>query len=326
MNVLVTGATGFVGRVICARLHTEGMNVRGTLLSSETPSALVSGVEPVVIEPLGPATRWETALSGIDTVIHLAARVHIMRESAADPLREFLTVNTEATSHLARKASASGVRRIVFMSTIGVNGDDSGSTPYREDDEPHPQNNYSFSKYEAEKQLWRLASETGLEVVVIRAPFVYGQNNPGNFLSLLRVVSTGIPLPLASVDNKNSLIYVGNLADALWVCASHPDAAGNTYLVSDGEEVSTPELIRRTANALGVKARLFHLPEVLIRKLGVITGKTPAVGRLLGTLTVNTSKIRNELGWTPPFSMDEGLRDTAKWFNNMISQKRSGET
>ncbi|ABB31570.1 NAD-dependent epimerase/dehydratase [Geobacter metallireducens RCH3] len=325
-NILVTGATGFVGSFLCSRLLAEGMSVRGTFLVTENPDSLVKGTEQALIEPIGPATFWGHALAGAGTVIHLAARVHVMRERAADPLKEFRFVNTEGTAHLAREAAKAGVKRFVFMGTIGVNGDNSGDAPYIESSPPYPHNPYSVSKYEAEQLLRQISSETGMEVVIIRAPLVYGPGNPGNFLSLLKAVNGDygfktlnfglkvLPLPLASINNKRSLIYVGNLVDALVTCATHPAAVGQTYLVSDGEDVSTPELIRRTAAALGVPARLFPFPVPLMKLAGKLIDKSAAVNRLTGSLTVDSSKIRRELGWQPPFTMEEGLQETAKWF------------
>src|SRR6266702_319253 len=313
-TILVTGATGFVGRFLCYRLLAQGLRVRGTLLTSENPSSLVNGVEPVRVEPLGADTPWCDALTGVNTVIHLAARVHIMRESSTDPLQEFRKVNLHGTERLALQAAKAGVGRFEFMSTIGINGDNSGAKSYAESDQPHPHNSYFVSKYEAELALKEISKQTGMEVVILRAPLVYGPGNPGNFLSLLRVISKGIPLPLASVTNKRSLIYVGNLVDALATCAVHPEAAGKTYLVSDGEDVSTPELIQRTAKELGEPARLFPFPISLMRLAGKLTGKSGAVNRLAGSLTVDSSKIRRGLSWVPPFTMEEGLRETAGWF------------
>lgn len=312
--VLITGATGFVGKSLCSRMLAGGWHVRGTLLASESRSALVDGVEAAVIEPLGANTPLKHALLGIDTVIHLAARVHIMREKACDPLKEFRSVNVEGTECLARHAVSAGVRRLVFMSTIGVNGDNSGELQFTEFDRPRPHNPYSISKLEAENKLSQISSETGLEVVTVRAPLVYGPGNPGNFLSLLKVVHSGIPLPLASVANKRSLIYVRNLVDALAVCASHPLAAGKTYLVSDTEEVSTPELIRRMAVAQGATPRLLPFPVALMRMACKLMGKEGAVNRLTASLSVDSSKICSELGWKPPFTMEEGLTETAEWF------------
>jgi len=313
-TVLVTGATGFVGRFLCTRLLADGWSVHGTLLDSEITSDLVDKVTPVAIEPLGAETIWRHALVGVDTIIHLAARVHVMHETASDPLAEFRKTNVLGTVNLSNQAVLAGVKRFIFMSTIGVNGDNSITGPYTESDTPTPHNPYSVSKYEAESVLQKVSSETGMEVVIIRAPIIYGPGNPGNFRSLLKIVSMGIPLPLESVVNKRSLIYVGNLVDVLATCTEHPAAAGQTFLVSDGEDVSTPELIRRTASALGVTARLFPVPPALIRLAGTLTGRSAAVRRLTGSLEVDSSKIKNALGWRPPYTMDQGLMETAQWF------------
>lgn len=313
MNVLVTGATGFVGRHLCTWLLAEGWKVRGPLLVSEQPSALIAGVEPVVVEPLGTQTPWNHALTGIDTIIHLAARVHIMDDPSADPLKEFRAVNTEGTRRLAEEAVAAGVKRLVFISSIKVNGEES-ATPYTEDTPAQPMDPYGISKWEAEQVLRRIEAEAGLQVVVIRPTLVYGPGVKGNFINMMKAVRRGIPLPLASVRNKRSLIYVGNLVAALAICAEHPDAAGKTYLVSDGEDVSTPELIRRTASALDLPARLVPFPLSLMRLGGRFAGRSDSLNRLTGSLTVDSSKIRHELSWNPPFSMEKGLRETAKWF------------
>lgn len=315
MRILVTGASGFVGRTLCVKLLAEGSFVRGTILANELETTLVAGTEPNVIESLGLHADFQHALADIDTVVHLAARVHVMQETAIDPLQEFRKVNLHGTERLARQAAQAGVKRFVFMSTIGVNGDNSGDKPYTEGDVLHPHNPYSVSKYEAELALKEISGQTGMEVVIIRAPLVYGPDNPGNFLSLLRIVSKGIPLPFGTIQNKRSLIYVGNLVDALASCATHPAAAGKTYLVSDGEDVSTPELLLRVARALGVPSQLVPFPVSLIKLAGKLTGQNRAVNRLTGSLSVDSSKIRQELGWRPPFTMGEGLRETATWFN-----------
>ncbi|MHB8058186.1 MAG: UDP-glucose 4-epimerase family protein [Desulfuromonadaceae bacterium] len=310
-RILITGATGFVGHFLCHRLLADGISVRGTLLASENASSLVDGVEPVTVEPLGADTQWSHALAGVDAIIHLAARVHIMDDSSADPLTEFRKVNVEGTAQLAREAIKAGVRRLVYISSIKVNGEES-ATAYTPDSPPNPSEPYGISKWEAEQALRKIEAETGLEVVVVRPTLVYGPGVKANFLNMMKVISRGIPLPLASITNKRSLIYVGNLVDALAVCATHPAAAGKTYLVSDGEDVSTPELIRRTAAALGVPARLFPTPVSLMKLVGKLAGKSGAVNRLTGSLTVDSSKIRRELGWVPPFTMEEGLGETAK--------------
>lgn len=316
-TILATGATGFVGRSLCARLLVEGFCVRGTRFASEAPSSLAEGVESVAVDPLGVGTKWSHALAGVDIIIHLAARVHIMDDSSSDPLAEFRRVNVEGTAQLAREAAKAGVKRFVFISSIKVNGEES-TISYTPDSPPNPSDPYGISKWEAEQALRAIEEETGMEVVIVRPTLVYGPGVKANFLNMMKVVSKGIPLPLASISNKRSLIYVGNLVDALATCATHPEAAGKTYLVSDGEEVSTPELIRRTASALGVPAWLLPFPLSLMKLAGTLTGKTATVNRLVESLTVNSSKIRQELGWVPPFTMEEGLRETAEWFKKQV--------
>lgn len=312
-SVLVTGATGFVGRFLCSRLLSDRMNVRGTLLESESPSLLLEGVEPIIIQPLGFDTSWKGALEGVETVIHLAARVHIMNDTSADPIAEFRKVNVVGTTRLAREAAMAGAKRLVFISTIKVNGEESAQ-PYTEESPAHPTDPYGISKWEAEQVLRQIEAETGMEVVIVRPTLVYGPGVKANFLSMMNAVRRGIPLPLASITNKRSLIYVGNLADALATCATHPAAGGKTFLVSDGVDVSTPELIRRTASALGVTSRLFPFPLSLMRLAGKISGRNAVIDRITGSLAVDSSKIKREMGWMPPFTMEAGLRETAAWY------------
>ena len=343
--ILVTGASGFVGRFLSDRLLSQGFSVRGTLRESRSPADLIAGIEPVVIAPLGPDTPWHHALMNIDTVIHLAARVHVMDDRASDPLTEFRKVNVEGTLKLARDAASAGVRRFVFVSSIKVNGEEN-VIPYSSDSPASPSDPYGISKWEAEEGLRKIATETGLEVVIVRPTLVYGPGVKANFLNMMKTVNGnfgfwilnfglkgGIPLPFASIHNSRSLIYVGNLVDALVTCATHPDAAGKTYLVSDGEDVSTPELIRRVAHALNVPVRLIPFPVSVMKfcarmidnlglgqsiqnsKFKIQNRRSSAyVDRLTGSLTVDSSEIRRELGWAPPFSMEEGLRETAAWF------------
>jgi len=255
----------------------------------------------------------QQALQGVRAVIHLAARVHIMTDHAADPLCEFRQVNTTWTERLARAAAAAGVRRFLYLSSIKVNGEQS-MMPFTEEDHPNPQDPYGISKWEAERALATVSSQTDLEIVIIRSPLVYGPDVGGNFLRLLNVLYKGIPLPLATVENHRSLIYRENLVDAIVRCVQETSAAGQTYLVSDGDDLSTPELIRRLAKAMGLTARLWPLPLSMLRSLGHIVGRQAVVDRLLGSLQVNSSKIRRELGWHPPFPVDQGLAETAAWF------------
>ncbi|MGD9685434.1 MAG: UDP-glucose 4-epimerase family protein [Desulfobacter sp.] len=313
MKFLITGASGFVGKTLTKHLLDGGHTVRGTLLPGESASNLTCGVASTVVGPLGQSTCWLHALSDIDTVIHLAARVHVMDDQSTNPLLEYRRVNVEGIRRLAHDAVKAGVKRFIFVSSIKVNGEES-DIPYHADSLYNPQNPYAVSKMEAEQNLRRIGDETGLEVVIVRPPLVYGPGVKANFLRMMQVVQQGLPLPLSSIHNRRSLIYVGNLADALLTCATHSKATGKTFLVSDSEDVSTPELVRRTAAAMGIPARLFPFPVSFMKVAGKLTGKSGAVHRLTGSLTVDSSKIRQELDWKPPFTMCEGLRATAEWF------------
>lgn len=307
--MLVTGASGFVGRTLCAELVRRGYSVRAALRTPENFD--IAGCETVRISGIDSHTDWNHALQGVTTVIHLAARVHVMRDDASDPLEEFRRVNVAGTEHLACSAAANGVRRFVYVSSIKVNGEEtSGEKMFTEMDVPSPQDPYGVSKWEAEQALHRVSQKTGLEVAVMRPPLVYGPGVKGNFAQMLKVLSKDIPLPLASIDNLRSLVYVGNLADALILCAVHPAAAGQTYLVSDGEDVSTSELLQQLGAASGHPARLFPCPSALLKLSGMFLGKSSQVARILGSLRVESSKIRNELNWNPPYSLRDGLQIT----------------
>lgn len=308
-SVLVTGANGFVGRVLCAQLLDAGNAVRVALRS--TADFDIAGCEVVSISNIGSGTDWLCALTGMDAVIHVAARVHVMQDDALNPLEEFRSVNVAGTENLARQAARAGVRRFVYVSSIKVNGEQTAVSPFSEADQAAPQDPYGISKWEAEQVLHRVAKETGLEVVIVRPPLVYGHGVKGNFAQMLKVLEKGIPLPLASVKNLRSLIYVGNLVDALILCSTHPAAAGKTYLVSDGDDVSTPELLRRLGAAMGHPARLFYCPLPLLKLAGGLTGKADQIDRLLGSLQVDSGKIRRELGWVPAYTLQQGLRLTA---------------
>jgi nucleoside-diphosphate-sugar epimerase len=315
--ILVTGATGFIGRFLCVRLLSVGHAVRGAMRSSGISLSLAEGMEPVAVEPLGPDTPWEHALDGIDTVIHLAARSHIMIDATADPMSEFRYVNVAGSERLACEAAKAGVKRLVFISSIKVNGEET-LEPFTSDSPPNPSDPYGISKWEAEQVLRRIEAETGLEVVVIRPTMVYGPGVKANFLKLLEMVDRGVPLPLESIHNQRSFINLENLVDAIATCILHPKAAGQTYLVSDGEDVSIPELIQRLAALLGKPARMFPFPPGLLMLAGRLLGKSAAVERLVGTLQVDCSKIRREMGWTPPFKMEQGLKETVEWYKKTV--------
>lgn len=309
MRVLVTGANGFVGRALCDELLRYGQSVRGTLRQHEGRQALLERIEPIVVGTINAATDWKAALTGCEVVIHLAARVHVMDDTAQAPLALYRATNTDATLNLARQAAQAGVKRFVFVSTIKVNGE-GRDEPYRESDAPAPQDPYAISKWEAEQGLWRIAEETGLEVVILRPPLVYGPGVKANFLRLMQWVKKGWPLPLGAVRNRRSLLYLGNFVDAIRVCVVHPAAAGQTFLLDDGEVVSTPQLIRAVARAMGRPARLLAIPVGLLELAGALLGKRAAVARLAGSLYIDSSAIRSHLGWTPPYSMQAGLEAT----------------
>ncbi|SCY21349.1 UDP-glucose 4-epimerase [Nitrosospira sp. Nl5] len=309
-STLVTGASGFVGRALVAELLARGIHARGAVRGTVR---LDPGVDQVVIEEVDSHTDWHEALAGVESVVHLAARVHVMHETISDTMAAFRAVNTEGTLNLARQAAKAGVCRFAFVSTIKVNGE-GRNTPYTESDLPSPQDPYAISKWEAEQGLRDIAARTGMEVVILRPPLVYGPGVGGNFLRLMRAVDKGWPLPLGAVDNRRSLIYLGNLVDAMIVCLAHPGAANGTFLLSDNEDVATPELVRRLAAALHRPARLIPVPPTLLRIAGIVSGKRQAVDRLLGSLTIDGGANWSRLSWSPTISMETGLSETAAWY------------
>ena len=320
MKFLVTGANGFVGQSLCAVLVKQGHEVRAAVRQT---SQLYKDVEPIIVGNISEDTVWQNALQGVDGVIHLAARVHVMKDAVTDPLAEFRRINTKATEHLARCAVDCGVKRMVYVSSIKVNGEATlGDNKFSETDRPMPQDPYGISKWEAEQALRCVADETGLEGVIVRSPLVYGPNVKGNFVQMLNVLAKGFPLPLASIHNRRSLVFVGNLVDALMTCATHPAAVGQTYLVCDDDEISTPDLLRELAKGMGVSAHLLSCPPVLLQLIGNLTGKTQQLERLLGSLRIDGDKMRNDLNWKPPYSLQQGLQITAEWYRSNTSPRK----
>jgi nucleoside-diphosphate-sugar epimerase len=310
VKVLVTGGHGFVGGAVCAALDARGIARRVA-----SRSAAVEGrSEEVVVGDICRTTDWTAALSGVTDVIHLAARVHVMRDGASDPLREFRRVNTEGTERLARASAAAGVKRLVYVSSIKANGEATGARRFSPSDRPEPQDPYGISKLEAELALARVADETGLEVVIVRPPLVYGPAVRGNFLRLLRLVRSGVPLPFGSANNLRSFVFVGNLADVLVTSTLHARAAGQTFLASDGEDLSTADLCVRLGRALGRPSRLIPVPLTVLRSAATLLRRSGEFQRLLGSLQVDSSSLRTALGWAPPFTVDQGLAATAAWF------------
>ena len=310
MRILVTGATGFVGSALVPVLRGRGHVVR---VAVRRPVAGL-GDEQVRVGDLGPDTDWREAVAGADAVVHLAARVHVMNESSADPLAAFVRANVDGTLALARAASASGVRRFVHLSSIKVNGEGTSGAPFTERDIPAPVDPYGESKARAELALRELERETGLEVAVMRPPLVYGPGVKANFLQLMRWVDRGVPLPFGSVDNRRSLVFVGNLADALAVCCVHPAAAGRTFLICDGVDLSTRGLVEHLAIALGRPARLIPVPPALLRLAATLAGRSAQADRLLGSLRIDASTLRETLGWQPPFDPAQAFALTARWY------------
>ena len=313
-RVLVTGANGFVGTALCERLVKQGIEVRAAVRTGSTASSCSPGVQTVEVGDIHDGTDWMVALTGVTHVVHLAARVHVMREVARDPLADFRAVNTAGSENLARQAAASGVQRFVYVSTIKVNGERTSNRVFRADDNPQPQDAYAQSKLEAERVLSQIGQRTGMETVIVRPPLVYGPGVKGNFLSMLRVLRQGWPLPLASCRNRRSLVGLTNLVSLLEKCVQHPAAAGQVFLVADGEDLSTPELLRKVAQALNKQARLLPCSPALLRLAASVAGRPGIYERLCGSLQIDAGKTRELLGWTPPSSVDAELVRTASWF------------
>ncbi len=310
-KVLITGAGGFVGRHLCEKMLHQGWKVRAAV---RAPCPLPLGVEIAAVGTIDGETDWTDVLSGVDAIIHLAARAHVMRETKADSMAIFRAVNVTATEHLAHAAVKAGIRRFVFISTVKVNGETTPNLPFSESMPVDPQDAYGLSKWEAEQHLRSISDGTGMELVILRPPLVYGPGVRANFLRLLSIANSGLPLPLESVKNRRSLIYVGNLVSAIQACLEHPSASGQTFLVSDGEDMSTAELIRRIGKALGRPVRLWPMPIGILQTLGGLLGRSAEAERLFDSLVIDNSKIRQLLDWNPPFTVDMGLADTAEWF------------
>ncbi len=312
--VLVTGGNGFVGRALVA--HLLGKQARPVVAAVRRADAEVpTGARKVVVAGLDSRTDWAGALAGVEQVVHAAARVHVMAEAASDPLAEFRRVNVEGTLALAEQAARAGVRRFVFISSIKVNGEQTRpGCPFDAEQPARPVDPYGISKHEAEQGLRRLAQASGMQLVIIRPVLVYGPGVAANFASMMRWLQRGVPLPLGAVDNRRSLVSLGNLVDLIGVCLEHPQAAGQTFLASDGEDLSTPELLRRMAHALGRRARLLPVPPAWLALAGRLTGRTPVVQRLLGSLQVDIHKNHQLLGWQPSVAVDQALQATATHF------------
>jgi len=315
-RVLLTGANGFIGRPLFERLLDDGfqtnMAVRSISVLDKTPSSVCT-----LVGEIDAVTPWDQALANIEVVIHLAARVHITNENAADSLAEFRKVNVDGTVNLARQAARMGVRRFIFISSIKVNGENTEiGRPFTAEDAPAPTDAYGISKREAEDALRVLSTETGMEVVIIRPPIVYGPGVKANFQTLMRCLAKGIPLPFGAINNQRSLVALDNLVDLILTCIHHPNAANQTFLVSDGEDISTTRLLLLLAAALGKKAYLLPIPERVIRKIALLIGKKQMLQKLCGSLQVDISKTLDLLNWKPPIKIEQALLKTALAFKD----------
>jgi nucleoside-diphosphate-sugar epimerase len=306
--VAVTGASGFVGGFLLSSLAARGHEAIGITRRSGAPALRRIGA-------IDGGTEWSAALRGVDVVVHCAARVHVMQEGSTDPAAAYRKVNVEGTRRLAQQAALVGIRRLVFLSSVKAVGERSfPGRPLLVSDEPRPEDAYGASKRDAEIVLAGVAASTGLETVIVRPPLVYGPGVKGNFLRLLGLVARRVPLPFGAILNTRSMVSIGNLTDLLCMCVESPGASGGTFFASDGEDVSTAALVRRIGLVMGRPARLLPIPEAVLKTLGQWTGRSGEIDRLIGTLQVDISPTREALGWAPPVTVDDALRETVEWF------------
>lgn len=321
-RLLVTGCDGFIGRALCARAAADGRTLRCALFESmermevTNPEAaeILKPLDVVVVGNIGPETDWSETLRDVDAVVHLAARAHVLSETAADPFEAFREVNTHGATRLARCAVEAGVRRMVFISSIGVHGSVNTDGPFTEQSMLRPDKPYAVSKLDAEVNLRELAAQHQLELVIVRPPLVYGPHVKGNFLRLLNWSAKGVPLPLGSVQNRRTFIGRDNLVDVLLRCVDHPDAGGKTFVVGDDEVISTPDLLREIGERLGVPSRLIPVPPSLLRGVAALLGRGEDAERLVGNLVVDNALVKRTLEWTPPVSLRDGLELMCRWY------------
>lgn len=312
-KVLVTGATGFVGRHLCESLVSSGYIITGTTRSSEKAFSPVD-YKLRIIGDIGTDIDWASALQDIDYVVHLAARVHIMSEVADDPLTEFRRVNSRGSEKLAESAAAAGVKRLIYVSTIKVLGETTDGHAFRNTDRAAPCDPYAVSKREAEEALKRITNDKGLELVILRPPLMYGPGVGGNFLRVLGLVARGIPLPVGMIQNARSMLAVSNFCDVIQISLEHPAAVGRTFLVADGEDISTPELFRMIGSLMDKPVRLLPVPEQLLKLGGKIFRRSNEVARLCDSLQVDITYTKNVLNWSPRTSLEDGIRSVVQWY------------
>lgn len=313
-SILLTGANGFIGRHLATSLvSTYGTNI----ICPVRTSCTITGAHVVPILGIDEQANWSQYMEGVTTIIHAAGRVHVMDDYFSDPLTEFRRINVANSLNLARQAAAAGVKRFIFLSTVKVNGEETfNGGVFSEEDPPAPKDAYGLSKYEAEQMLFELAAKTGIEVTIVRLPLIYGPGVKANFESMLRWIKSGIPLPFGAVTNKRSFLYIENLISLIVSCIEKPCAANQIFFASDGQDMSTTELLVQCANALGVKSRLLPVPKNILMAGAILLKKRAVAQRLCGSLQIDISKAKQLLNWTPPLSVEYGLKATA---NNMFS-------
>jgi UDP-glucose 4-epimerase len=310
-RVLVTGATGFIGSVLCEALARADYLVRAALRTDRAVPVAIA--EKVIVGDINSTTDWTQALQGVDWVIHAAARSHVLHP-ARDSSNLYFETNERGTQHLASAAAQRQVSRFVYLSSIKANGEETLARAYTPSDEPHPQDDYGLSKWHAEQHVAAAAGHSGMEAVIVRPPLVYGPGVRANFLRLLQWVEHGWPLPLGAVRNTRSLVNVWNLCDFLLLVLKHPSAPGRMWMVSDGEDLSTPDLIRRIGAAMGRRVRLLAVPVSLLELSAGLVGRRGELARLCGSLSVDITQTRAELGWSPRVTADEALTRTVAWY------------
>ncbi|MBU3588111.1 SDR family oxidoreductase [Polynucleobacter sp. 31A-FELB] len=311
-SLLITGANGFVGRALVEQSAAMGYQVTAC---TRKPAVFAESVHNFVVSDFSHQANVCDALKGVDVVIHLAARVHVMKDATENPLVQYQAMNVDATLALAKQAVTLGIKRFIYMSSIKVNGESTAiGVPFTPADYPAPSDPYGVSKMQAEEQLLALARLTGMEVVIIRPPLIYGPRVKANFASMMKWVRSGMPLPLGGIHNLRSMVFLGNLIDLILVSVSHPDAKNQVFLVSDDEDISVASLIRKLAAAMHVRTVLIPIPSALLKLAASLIGKRSIAQRLCDSLQVDISKTKSLLGWSPPFTLEQGLAFTVKWY------------
>jgi nucleoside-diphosphate-sugar epimerase len=306
MNILVTGATGFIGNKLCQVLSMRGDAVVAVARKQVNIDTNITVINKV----LSKDTDWQDCLKDIDVVIHLAGRAHVMKDVSENPYQAYADINIHATKHLAEQAALSGVKRFIYLSSIKVNGERTKDVAFSETESPQPEDDYGKTKYEAEKALNNIGKDTGMEVVIIRPPLVYGEGVKANFKSLIKLAQLNIPLPFGAIRNKRSLVYIENIIDFILLCTHHPSAANQTFLISDDDDVSITRLIQEIKEASGKRSLLIPVPQSWLKFVLQLIGKSSLSDRLLGNLQVDMTKAKTLLDWKPPFTVEQGINKT----------------